>query len=271
MASVINQIKFNDIEYAIAASAYAECSTAAGTAAKVATICTDGDTTNTGFALVKGVSVKVKFTVTNTASSPTLNINGTGAKAIMYRGSAINKGYLAANRVYEFVYDGTDWELVGDIDTDTNTNTAHTHTNGVGLVRTGDGGTSGAVDYKAKLRSETALTVDSSAATTTSGRVYPVAVDKSGYLAVNVPWTDTNTQDGNDNQKVKTGSVTFGANDVVEFVAGSNVSISGNATNKQITISATDNNTDTKNTTGTTNKVNTKLFLAGATSQADNP
>ena len=44
---------------------------------------------------------------------------------------------------------------------------------------------------KAKLRSETALTVDSAAATTTSGRVYPVAVDKTGYLAVNVPWTNT--------------------------------------------------------------------------------
>lgn len=42
------------------------------------------------------------------------------------------------------------------------------------------------------------------------------------------------------NQKVKTGSVTFGANDTVEFVAGSNVSISGDVTNKKITISATD-------------------------------
>ena len=33
------------------------------------------------------------------------------------------------------------------------------------------------------------MTVDSVAATTTSGRVYPVAADKSGYLSVNVPWT----------------------------------------------------------------------------------
>ena len=30
-------------------------------------------------------------------------------------------------------------------------------------------------------------------------------------------------------------------------------------------------NSDTKNTTGTTNKIGTKLFLAGATSQASNP
>ena len=96
---------------------FGTCSTAAATAAKTVDL--------TGFTLATGASVKVKFTVTNTAASPTLNVNSTGAKAIMYRGSAISAGYLAANRVYEFVYDGTDWEFVGDIDTNTNTmNTA---------------------------------------------------------------------------------------------------------------------------------------------------
>ena len=71
-----------------------------------------------------------------------------------------------------------------------NTGTVTSVATGVGLTG-GTISTSGTV--KAKLRSETALTVDSAAATTTSGRVYPVAVDKTGYLAVNVPWTDTNT------------------------------------------------------------------------------
>ena len=72
----------------------------------------------------------------------------------------------------------------------TDTNTSHNHNVGVGLVGSGSAGTSGTYTYKAKLRSETALTVDSAAATTTtSGRVYPVAVDKSGYLSVSVPWT----------------------------------------------------------------------------------
>lgn len=37
------------------------------------------------------------------------------------------------------------------------------------------------------------------------------------------------------------------------------------------TITTQDKNTDTKNTTGTSNKTGTKLFLAGATSQATNP
>lgn len=99
---------------------YAECSTAAATAAKTVAL--------TGFTLATGSSVKIKFTATNTAASPTLNVNGTGAKAIMYRGSAIGAGYLATNRVYEFVYDGTDWELVGDINTDNDSKVTQTVT-----------------------------------------------------------------------------------------------------------------------------------------------
>lgn len=117
MASVINQLKLGNIEYAIAASAYAECSTAAGTAAKVATINTDGDTANNAFTLIKGVSVQVKFTNTNTVSKPTLNINSTGAKDIYYKGAAFNE--LKANCIYTFVYNGTQWDLVGEINTDT--------------------------------------------------------------------------------------------------------------------------------------------------------
>lgn len=104
---------------------YAECSTAAATAAKTVDV--------TGFNLVSGARVAIKFTVTNTAANATLNVNSTGAKSIMYRGSAITAGYLAANRVYEFVYDGTDYELVGDINTDTNT----TYSAGTGLTLSG--------------------------------------------------------------------------------------------------------------------------------------
>lgn len=88
---------------------YGTCSTAAGTAAKVVSI--------PGFALATGAEVTVRFTVTNTASSPTLNVNNTGAKPIQYRNAAIAAGYLAANRTYRFVYDGSSYELVGDVDT----------------------------------------------------------------------------------------------------------------------------------------------------------
>lgn len=99
---------------------YGTCSTAAATAAKVVAC--------TGFALVTGAEITVKFTVTNTAASPTLNVNSTGAKAIYYRGAAISAGYLAANRTYTFRYNGTQYELVGDINTDTNTKVTQTVT-----------------------------------------------------------------------------------------------------------------------------------------------
>ena len=65
----------------------------------------------------------MKFTVTNTvtptAAAPlTLNVNGTGAKNIFYHGSAaFSAGYLSANRVIDFVYDGTQFAVVGDWDT----------------------------------------------------------------------------------------------------------------------------------------------------------
>ncbi len=88
---------------------YGTCSTAAATAAKTVAC--------TSYTLVTGSRIIVKFTVTNTAANPTLNVNSTGAKAIQYRGAAITAGYLAANRTYEFVYDGTNYQLVGDIDT----------------------------------------------------------------------------------------------------------------------------------------------------------
>lgn len=90
---------------------FATCSTAAGTAAKAASL--------TGFTLTTGARVTVKFQNTNTASSPTLNVNSTGAKAIRYNGAAVTASYLKANRTYELVYDGTYWQLVGDIDTNT--------------------------------------------------------------------------------------------------------------------------------------------------------
>ena len=88
---------------------YGTCSTAAGTAAKTVSI--------PGITLKTGVEITVSFSATNTAANPTLNLNSTGAKAIRYRNTAISAGYLAANRTYRFVYDGTCWQLVGDVDT----------------------------------------------------------------------------------------------------------------------------------------------------------
>ena len=179
---IINSLQFNSGDINVLSLPYGECSTAAGIAIKTVTV--------ENFALETGAQVLVTFQKPNTASHITLDVNETGPKTIMCHGSEIPVEYIKPNGVYEFIYKNGVWELVGDIDT----NTAHGHISGVGITMTdGDGGISGTVGYKAKLRSETALSVNSSAVTTTSGRVYPVAVDKSGYLAVNVPWTDSNT------------------------------------------------------------------------------
>ena len=102
---------------------YGVCATAAATAAKTVAI--------TGFSLITGSTVKVKFSYTNTVANPTLNVNSTGAKAIYYRGSAISTSYLKAGSVYEFVYDGTNWEFIGDINTNTTYSAATTSANGL--------------------------------------------------------------------------------------------------------------------------------------------
>lgn len=90
--------------------AYASSSTAAGTAAKVATI----DPTVTGYALYKGASVAVTFSTANTAATPTLNLNSTGAKQIRsYTGAALSEAEYkwAAGATIDLVYDGTYWRM----------------------------------------------------------------------------------------------------------------------------------------------------------------
>lgn len=90
------------------AGQYATSSTGAGTTAKVATI----TPAVTGWTLYTGATVTVKFSTANTATTPTLNVNSTGAKTIKgYKGAALTeKEYKwVANDVITFIYDGTNW------------------------------------------------------------------------------------------------------------------------------------------------------------------
>ena len=87
---------------ASAGIAYATCSTASATAAKVA-VCT-------GFKLTTGATVLVKFSNTNSAASPTLNVNSTGAKPIVAYGTTAIQAYAwKAGQTVMVVYDGTSW------------------------------------------------------------------------------------------------------------------------------------------------------------------
>lgn len=100
---------------------YAVCDTDAGTAAKtvsmsalveggeaVAIIAVDVSAT-TG----AGSRIAVKFTNGNTAANPTLAISGGDAKAIYYDGAAVGTSVIKAGGIYELVYDGLHWCIVG--------------------------------------------------------------------------------------------------------------------------------------------------------------
>lgn len=96
---------------------YGTCNTDAATEIK--------DVSCTGFKLYTGSWIAVKFTVTNSAAvaNVKLRVNSTNAndaKNIKYRGGNLpSAGSLAVGRVYFFVYDGTNWEIIGDLDTNT--------------------------------------------------------------------------------------------------------------------------------------------------------
>lgn len=116
---------------------YGECSTAAATAAKTVTI-------NNFPGLITGVTIKVKFTNSNTVASPTLNVNGTGAKAIMRYGTTAVSTSAAtswrAGAVVSLTYDGTNWVENTGIDDNTtySSQTAASGGTATSLVTTGE-------------------------------------------------------------------------------------------------------------------------------------
>lgn len=87
---------------------YGTCATAIGTAAKVVAL--------SGFALYTGAQITVKFTNGNSAAAPTLNVNSTGAKAVIVNGATsalTGKMDFPAGTTCSFTYDGSHWQLTG--------------------------------------------------------------------------------------------------------------------------------------------------------------
>ena len=111
MAS-IHSINIGGTQYDVKSTHYATCSTAASTAAKVATV------QNGTFTLDTGVKVSVKFTNANSKASATLNVNSTGVKAIRWRNKSLTEDqFWTANQIVDFVYDGTYWTMVSAVNT----------------------------------------------------------------------------------------------------------------------------------------------------------
>lgn len=294
----IEGVEFNNTE---SITHYATCSTSAGTAAK--TVSKDGFNLDTGSRII------IKFTTGNTATNPTLNINGTGAKAIRYRGSAINKSYIATNGVYEFVFDGTYYNVVGDINTDSNT--TYGSDRGISLV-------DGKFGHENSLESIiSTLPTNSTDPVSSNGGSFTVTdftYDSYGHVTGSQERTITLSEP----HKGTVTSVTISAGDGITVTNGSDstdrssTAITGSGTRKiaikgattdtlggiklynskgtssvvpsnenrtydvkldsnskaYVSVPWVNNNDDTKNTTGTTEKTGTKLFLVGATSQS---
>lgn len=110
----IYQVTIGDNTYPVAASLYGTCSTAVGTAAKTVTL-SSFDNYRTGIILA------VKFTNGNSAASVTLNVNSKGEKNVYVDGAAstADNFKLAANTIVLFVYDGTQFNVIG-VDKDIN-------------------------------------------------------------------------------------------------------------------------------------------------------
>lgn len=104
----IKDVKIGNNTYLVEPAVYAAT---AGTASAITAAITN-------FALDTGVVVTLKIINTNT-SNATLNVNNTGAKAIKYNDANIAEQALKANKFYSFVYDGTAWQLISELDTDT--------------------------------------------------------------------------------------------------------------------------------------------------------
>ena len=249
---------------------YATCSTAAATAAKTVAL--------SGFALATGARVLVKFTVTNSAANPTLDVNGTGAKPIQYRGAAIAAGTLAANRTYEFVYTGAQYELVGDVDTNTTYSLATASNDG--LMAKGDKGKLDGIAVGAEVNQNafgnilvgsTTIAADTKTDTLTfvagtnvtltpdaANDKLTIAAKDTTYAAATqsvaglMSAADKKKLDGvapgaevNQNafSNILVGSTTIAADtktDTLTFVAGTNVTLTPDAANDKLTIAAKD-------------------------------
>lgn len=121
----VGKVKMGGTTNLVGSTLYGTCSTNADVVAKAVTLANFN-------ILIEGVTIHVKFTNENTADSPTLNVNSTGAKPIKIYGTTAPSQALSwpAGGVVSFTYDGTswitnDWNGVGtityDYDSDTET------------------------------------------------------------------------------------------------------------------------------------------------------
>lgn len=92
------------LKQVLAQNGYAVCETAGNVADKTVTI--------TDFVLRVGSRLIIKFENQNLASSPTLNINNTGAKALKVNGEDINPAIIEEDSVFLINYNGNSYDVI---------------------------------------------------------------------------------------------------------------------------------------------------------------
>ena len=162
-----------------------ECTTAAGTAAKTA----DCD----GFVLEKGAKVLVHFTNANTVAGPTLNINGTGHKAIFRYGATAVSNSVAtswpAGAMISLTYNGSYWFMDNWTNTDTNTHyTTHLYA--------GTGTAANAATGSPKITVTDDSTVRNSVSIKAEGDYLATTSDASGNITIRQLYKDPPLIDG---------------------------------------------------------------------------
>lgn len=95
-------------------------------------------TTTDPFELKTGALIVIKFTAgtpggqTQENNIITFNVNNTGQKNVYYRGARIPNEFILSDKTYLFLYNGTQYELVGDVIPDLGNNeTVITDENGM--------------------------------------------------------------------------------------------------------------------------------------------
>lgn len=188
----------------------ATCSTSSSTTAKVATL-----DDNTNYTLATGVRVAVTFTNGNSATSPTLNVNSSGAKNIIIPTSATTttSGHGTTYNTWGpgetvlFTYNGTSWVSSGSALGLYNTYAlAESKTSNTGTVTSiGISQGSGISVSGSPVTTSGSITVGHSNSVTaqTTEAVYPIKIDAQGHIsaygsAVSIPTkTSDLTNDSN--------------------------------------------------------------------------
>lgn len=224
-------------EMPVGSSLYGTCATAAATAAKVVTMAQFDK-------LKTGVTIHVKFTYSNTVASPTLNVNSTGAKAIMRFGttapSTADRTSWHAGAVVSFTYDGTYWQMndykTGDSDTHYTTH-LYAGTGAAANAATTNGNTKLTVVDNTTVRDS--ITVKGTGATT-------VVSDANGVVTIN----STNTTTGTTYAAASVpNNTTFGTNGSIKAVYDATKHTTATAT---LAVASWSSNSITVSVTGVT-------------------